>query len=77
MSSHCRRYLDRVKEERKVKDEPMMCQDDDDDNASDRETSLKGLASNYDLKMFREAQAKASIDIEQELKGLPDVQGML
>ena len=71
-----RRYLDRVKEERKVKEEAMS-QDEDEEAASDRETSLKGLVSNYDLKMFREAQAKASVDIEQELKGLPDVKGEL
>ena len=36
---------------------------------------VKGLASNWDLDMFREAQAKASKVIEEQLKGLPDVKG--
>ena len=36
---------------------------------------VQGLASNWDLDMFREAQAKASKVIEEQLKGLPDVKG--
>ena len=53
-----------------------MSQDEDDDTpVTERETNLKGLVSTYDLNLFREAQAKASIEIEQELKGLPDVKG--
>ena len=53
-----------------------MSQDEDDDTpVTERETNLKGLVSTYDLNLFREAQAKASVEIEQELKGLPDVKG--
>ena len=68
------RYLDKVKEERKVKEE-IMSQDEEEDKDGERETNLKGMVSSYDLNMFREAQAKASVEIEQELKGLPDVKG--
>ena len=69
------RYLDKVKEERKVKEEAMSQDEDDDTPVTERETNLKGLVSTYDLNLFREAQAKASVEIEQELKGLPDVKG--
>ena len=71
----CVRYLDKVKEERKVKEEAMSQDEDDDTPVTERETNLKGLVSTYDLNLFREAQAKASVEIEQELKGLPDVKG--
>ena len=68
-------YLEKVKEERMVKEE-MMSQDEEEDiPITEREMNLKGLASNWDLDMFREAQAKASKVIEEQLKGLPDVKG--
>ena len=70
-----RKYLERVKEERKVKEEVMSQDEEEDPLAAERETNLKGLVSTYDLDMFREAQAKASLEIEDELKGLPDVKG--
>ena len=75
-TSENRKYLERVKEQRKVKEEAMS-QDEEEDGASinEREANLKGFVSGYDLNMFREAQARASIEIEQELKGLPDVKG--
>ena len=77
-TSDHRKYMERVKEQRKVKEE-VMSQDEEEDGASisEREANLKGFVSGYDLSMFREAQAKASIEIEQELKGLPDVKGKL
>ena len=58
-----------------MKEEAMSQDEDDDTPATERETNLKGLVSTYDLNLFREAQAKASVEIEQELKGLPDVKG--
>ena len=75
-TSENRKYLERVKEQRKVKEEAMS-QDEEEDGSSinEREANLKGFVSGYDLNMFREAQARASIEIEQELKGLPDVKG--
>ena len=55
-----------------------MSQDEEEDaSTNEREANLKGFVSGYDLNMFREAQARASIEIEQELKGLPDVKGKL
>lgn len=41
----------------------------------DREPSLAGVASDYDLKLFKEAQALASVAIENELKELPVSRG--
>jgi len=70
-----KQYHAKIKEERQVKEEPMSQDEEDEVPITDRERSLKGLASNYDLALFREAQAKASIDIEEQLKGLPDVKG--
>jgi hypothetical protein len=35
----------------------------------------QGMASDWDLALFREAQAKACQAIEDQLKGLPDVKG--
>ncbi len=40
--------------------------------SEDRETDLAPFASAWDLRLFREAQALASEDLEQGLKGLPD-----
>ena len=54
-----------------------MSQDEEEEAGNERETNLKGLVSSYDLNLFKEAQAKASIEIEQELKGLPDVKGKI
>lgn len=46
------------------------CPDDD------REPSLSGLVPDYDLQLFREAQAIASEKIEEELKDLPVGKGI-
>ena len=73
-SADQRKYQEKIKEERKVKEE-VMSQDEEEDRGEERETNLKGLVSVYDLDMFKEAQAKASLEIEDELKGLPDVKG--
>lgn len=40
-----------------------------------REPKLNGLVSDYDLQLFREAQAVASEKIEEELKDLPAGKG--
>ncbi|EDV99225.1 histone acetyltransferase KAT7 [Drosophila grimshawi] len=42
----------------------------------DREPSLAGLVPDYDLQLFREAQAQASERIEDELKDLPVGKGI-
>ncbi|XP_034667655.1 histone acetyltransferase KAT7 [Drosophila subobscura] len=42
----------------------------------DREPSLTGLVPDYDLQLFREAQAQASERIEDELKDLPVGKGI-
>ena len=73
-SADQRKYQEKIKEERKVKEE-VMSQDEEEERGEERETNLKGLVSVYDLDMFKEAQAKASLEIEDELKGLPDVKG--
>lgn len=42
----------------------------------DREPNLGGLVPDYDLQLFREAQAQASERIEDELKDLPVGKGI-
>ncbi|XP_039498323.1 histone acetyltransferase KAT7 isoform X1 [Drosophila santomea] len=42
----------------------------------DREPNLSGLVPDYDLQLFREAQAQASESIEDELKDLPVGKGI-
>ena len=57
------RYYERVVEERtRVKDEyPSQDEEDEDEAAiTERERSLTGLTSEFDLQLFREAQAQAS-----------------
>lgn len=44
--------------------------------SEERETDLSPYASEWDLKLFREAQALASEDIESSLKGLPDAKAI-
>ena len=39
----------------------------------DREIDLSPFASDWDLKLFKEAQALASEDLENNLKGLPNI----
>jgi len=74
-SSEQKAYLEKVKQERLVKEELMSQDDEEDIPVTEREMNLKGLTSNWDLDMFREAQARASKVIEEQLKGLPDVKG--
>lgn len=45
------------------------------DSREYREPPLTGLVSDYDLQLFREAQAVASEKIEEELKDLPAGKG--
>ena len=45
---------------------------DQDEPPEEREVDLKPFASEWDLKLFREAQALAAEDLENSLKGLPD-----
>ena len=56
------RYYDRVMDERKVKDEWMSQDEDEDEDVpiTERERPLEGLTSEFDLALFREAQAQAS-----------------
>ena len=44
--------------------------------SEEREIDLSPYASEWDLKLFREAQALASEDIESSLKGLPDAKAI-
>merc|ERR1719509_58179 len=74
-SAEQKKYIERVKEERILKEEPQSQDDDDDTPVTERERKLNGLASTYDLALFMEAQAGASEVIEEQLKGLPDVKG--
>jgi len=74
-SSEQKAYLEKVKEERLVKEELMSQDEEEEIPVTEREMNLKGLTSNWDLDMFREAQARASKVIEEQLKGLPDVKG--
>lgn len=74
-SAEQKKYIEKVKEERILKEEPQSQDDDDDTPVTERERKLNGLASNYDLALFMEAQAGASQVIEEQLKGLPDVKG--
>lgn len=41
----------------------------------DREPILEGFAPDYDMRLFREAQALAAIKIEEELEDLPTDRG--
>ena len=72
-SAEQKRLHERVREQRKVKEEVMS--QDEEEEVTEREAQLKGFASNWDLALFREAQARASVEIEEELKGLPAVNG--
>eukprot|EP00092_Neocalanus_flemingeri_P020954 GFUD01022702.1.p1 GENE.GFUD01022702.1~~GFUD01022702.1.p1 ORF type:complete len:901 (-),score=273.37 GFUD01022702.1:151-2853(-) len=75
-SDEQKKYHEKIKQERLMKEEPISQDEEDEVPITDREMSLKGLpASSYDLALFREAQAKASKEIEEQLKGLPDVTG--
>ena len=49
-------------DERKVKDEWMSQDEDEEDDVpiTERERPLEGLTSEFDLALFREAQAQAS-----------------
>lgn len=49
---------------------------DKDCTDEDREPNLTGLVPDYDLQLFREAQALASERIEDELKDLPVGKGI-
>ena len=44
-----------------------------DELPEDRECSLDGVTSSWDLKLFREAQILAAEDAEEALRGLPEV----
>ena len=59
-----------------VKDERSKFRPDNvpetDEIPDDRELKLEGFASEWDLQLFREAQAAAAEDHENTLKGLPD-----
>merc|ERR1712012_556547 len=54
-SSEQKAYLEKVKEERLVKEELMSQDEEEEVPVTEREMNLKGLTSNWDLDMFREA----------------------
>lgn len=59
-----------VKDQRqryKLEDEPGF-----EEIPDDREPSLYGFTSAWDLNMFKEAQAMAAEDVENSLRGMPD-----
>jgi histone acetyltransferase MYST2 len=55
-----------------MEDVPSIEATDHQTSQEDRETDLKAFASEWDLKLFREAQSLAAEDVEASLKGLPD-----
>lgn len=70
-----KQYLQKVKDLRsKFKIEPMENSKDVVADKS-REPDLTGIASDYDLKLFQDAQALASEKIEEDLKTLPCTKG--
>jgi len=74
-SAEQRKYVEKVREERKMIEDPVSQDDEDDTPVTERERKLTGLVSGYDLALFKEAQSSASQVIEEQLKGLPDVKG--
>lgn len=61
-------YLQRIRDIRsKFKPSPKS----HDDSRDEREPNLSGIVSDYDLQLFRDAQAIASENIENELRQLP------
>lgn len=45
------------------------------ERAGEREPILSGFVPDYDLNLFREAQAAAALKIEEELKNMPPSKG--
>jgi len=75
-SNEQKRYQEKIAAQRRMDDDyPSQEEDEDDIGITDKERTIKGLTSEFDLALFREAQAKASDKIENQLKGLPDVKG--
>lgn len=62
-------YLQKIRDIRSKFKAPTKSNDDS--RTEDREPSLAGAVSDYDLILFRDAQAIASENIENELKQLP------
>jgi len=69
-TSDQKRHYNHVKDERsKFRPETIP---ETDEIPDDRELNLQGFASQWDLQLFREAQAAAAEDHENAYKGLPD-----
>eukprot|EP00095_Tigriopus_kingsejongensis_P006180 maker-scaffold191_size271209-snap-gene-1.32 protein:Tk06180 transcript:maker-scaffold191_size271209-snap-gene-1.32-mRNA-1 annotation:"histone acetyltransferase kat7" len=71
-TSEQRKHLKNIKEEREDFQEEEVPFSMDQEIMEEREPDLKPYASEWDLKLFREAQGLASEDLENSLKGLPD-----
>ena len=65
-------FFFKIKESRGEQDDANLPSGPD-EPLEDREVDLKPYASDWDLKLFKEAQALASEDLENSLKGLPDI----
>lgn len=63
-------YLQKIRDIRS-KFKPNPKHNNDDHRHDEREPNLSGIVSDYDLQLFRDAQAIASENIENELKQLP------
>lgn len=72
-STEQKNYLQKIRDLRsKFKPPSNIKQHQNDENRHDeKEPNLNGIVSDYDLQLFRDAQAIASENIENELKQLP------
>lgn len=79
LTAEQKNYQQKVKEARsKFKSPTPSSHDKKDKNDNydrDREPNLKGIVPDYDYQLFRQAQAAASENIENELKALPASKG--
>ena len=74
-TSEQRNYCNKIREEREKMSEKLPGEEEELAD-SDRQPSLTGYTPAWDLKLFLQAQQKASIKIEDDLRGLPDTKGI-
>lgn len=65
----------RSKWKSETQNKPAIAEEMPEQAADEREPPLEGVAPDYDLGLFREAQALAAIKIEEELQDLPAERG--
>lgn len=63
-------YLQKIRDLR-IKFKPISNKMSEENRHDEKEPNLSGIVSDYDLQLFRDAQALASENIENELKQLP------